>query len=634
LALTFICGCNGISAGSPPTATVRVSISPAQVSLVAGQSQQFSATVSGTPNAKIVWAVDGIVGGNSSVGTLLTTGLYTAPDILSGTTTLTVTARSVEDSNSFAAASAIITPTRGDASTCGPPTYSCARTDLNVTPISPTVQTWGTRLGTNTHFTDANFNPAHPAQYVRVTDAHSIPAHQNIQFTVPTGGSGDENTFNADDTLFTVGDVRGNTYFFGLDTNTMATGLVWMPGALIGTGAFSQTNHDIFYGIGNDGKIRSFDLAGCGVGHCSPPEATTLFDFVSSCNVNPTIVWREPGGIGGNDDVFAEAFSVGTQDTGRQVVAWNRSTGQCYLYDTVAGTVTRYPGGTLLGTVSSGDRYTIHNVKIDPSGTWLIVIEGAYCLSGSCVIPHAWQIGTTTVKNCNLSCGGHFTETAAGWLNDDTIPGTSYTGIQMLFRSWAQFDTTSTRDLTELANANPPINVFGMHPSAKNDPLGTHHEPVFLCFASPQATISLPYSNEIVAYSQTPSTVFRFGHSFNSSFSSSFYPESCIGAASSTGQFYEFTTDGEGTLGSTSGGTSCLLGGPQPRSNHNYVLNNLVTLPGGAQNVFKVTTAGESDSSTPNWPSQIGGTLTWGTARFVNLGPSTCRSDVMIVKAN
>jgi hypothetical protein len=350
--------------------------------------------------------------------------------------------------------------------------------------------------------------------------------------------------------------------------------------------------------------------------------------------VNPQINWHAPGGVGGNDNVFAEAFSTGPQDTGGKVVAWNRSTGQCYLYDTVAGTVTQYPSGVPLGTVTTNDRYTVHNVKIDPSGTWLIVIEGASCLSATCAIVHAWQIGTAMVENCKLGCGGHYTETAAGWVNNDTIPGTSYTGIQMLFRSWSDFGTTNPGDLTELVNADPPINIFGMHQSAKNDPLGTHHAPIFLCFDSPQTTISLPYANEIVAYSQTPSTVFRFGHSFNSSFSSSFYAQNCIGAASSTGQFYEFTTDGEGTLGSTAGGASCLSGGPQPLSNHNYLLNDLVTLAGGEQNVFKVTNAGRTDSSTPTWPSSIGATVTWGTATFANQGPSTCRSDVMIVRAN
>jgi len=617
-----------------PPPTIMVSISPIQINLRPGGTQQFSATVTGSANLSVVWAANGIVGGNASVGSISASGFYTAPANVFATETVTITARSASDSNSFATASAIVSATQDTTPTCGPPIYSCARTDLNVTPVPSTLPGWGNRLGANTSFTDATFNPAHPIQYVRVTDANSIAAQRNIQFTVPTGGSGDENTFNADDTLFTVGDVKGNTYFFGLDPAAMATGLVWVPGELIGAGAFSQTDRNIFYGLGDDGKIWSFDLAGCMVGQCAPPNAAKLFDFPTDCGVNPAIVWHAPGGIGGNDNVFAEAFSTGTQGSGHQVVAWNRSIGQCYLYDTVAGTVTQYPGGVLLGTVTSNDRYSVHNVKIDPSGTWLIVVEGDYCYSDDCVIVHAWRIGTAAVENCNLSCGGHFTETAAGWLNNDSIPGTVFTGIQMLFRSWSNFGTTHGSDLTELVQAHPPINIFGMHQSAKNDPLGTHHDPIFLCFASPQATTTLPYANEIVAYSQTPATVFRFGHSFNSSFSSSFYLQNCIGAASSTGQFYEFTTDGQGTLGSTSGGASCLLGGPQPLNNHNYPLNDLLTVPGGVENVFKVTTTGSTDSSTPTWPAQVGRTVTWGTATFTNEGPSTCRSDVMIVKAD
>jgi hypothetical protein len=44
-----------------------------------GQSQQFTAGVSGTANTGVSWFVSGILGGNASLGTISSTGLYTAP---------------------------------------------------------------------------------------------------------------------------------------------------------------------------------------------------------------------------------------------------------------------------------------------------------------------------------------------------------------------------------------------------------------------------------------------------------------------------------------------------------------------------------------------------------------------------
>jgi hypothetical protein len=70
-------------------------------------------------------------------------------------------------------------------------------------------------------------------------------------------------------------------------------------------------------------------------------------------------------------------------------------------------------------------------------------------------------------------------------------------------------------------------------------------------------------SNEVIAWPQTasPTALMRFGHTFNSALEpdSQFTARYAIGAASSTGRFYMFTTDGDGTLGSTTGSTVCSI---------------------------------------------------------------------------
>ena len=94
-----------------PLTSVAVSVTPVSVSLSPGQKQQFTAVVTGTLNTAVTWSVKGMIAGNSPVGTVTNTGLYTGPASLPGTLSLkvTVTAKSVQDPTKSAAASVTIT---------------------------------------------------------------------------------------------------------------------------------------------------------------------------------------------------------------------------------------------------------------------------------------------------------------------------------------------------------------------------------------------------------------------------------------------------------------------------------------------------------------------------------------------
>jgi hypothetical protein len=76
--------------------------------VVAGsQTQQFSAAVSGDPkNLGVTWGVDGITGGNNTVGAISPTGLYSPP---AAPGTHTVTATSVADTSRSASATIGVT---------------------------------------------------------------------------------------------------------------------------------------------------------------------------------------------------------------------------------------------------------------------------------------------------------------------------------------------------------------------------------------------------------------------------------------------------------------------------------------------------------------------------------------------
>ena len=70
--------------------TISLSVSPQSTTIAPSATAQFTATVLGTNNTAVTWSVDGISGGNSTVGTIGSDGLYTAPST-EGTHTVTAT---------------------------------------------------------------------------------------------------------------------------------------------------------------------------------------------------------------------------------------------------------------------------------------------------------------------------------------------------------------------------------------------------------------------------------------------------------------------------------------------------------------------------------------------------------------
>ncbi len=78
----------------PAPVPVTVSISPTTATVLTGQSRQLTATVIGTANSGINWLVNGVEGGNSTTGTISSTGIYTAPPLEPSVPSVTITAKS------------------------------------------------------------------------------------------------------------------------------------------------------------------------------------------------------------------------------------------------------------------------------------------------------------------------------------------------------------------------------------------------------------------------------------------------------------------------------------------------------------------------------------------------------------
>jgi uncharacterized protein (DUF1800 family) len=101
-------GCGGgMSVGgssSTPTSN-GMTVMPPSATLRAGDSTQFSATVTGNMNQTVTWSVNGVSAGNATVGTIDATGKYNAPSSLPSPNSVTIKATSVADKSLSATSS-------------------------------------------------------------------------------------------------------------------------------------------------------------------------------------------------------------------------------------------------------------------------------------------------------------------------------------------------------------------------------------------------------------------------------------------------------------------------------------------------------------------------------------------------
>lgn len=92
---------------TPPPAAIAVTISPTSASVRINRTRAFTATVQNTSNTAVTWKVNGITGGNSTLGFVSSLGTYKAPPAVPPGAVVTVSAVSVADPTK--SASALIT---------------------------------------------------------------------------------------------------------------------------------------------------------------------------------------------------------------------------------------------------------------------------------------------------------------------------------------------------------------------------------------------------------------------------------------------------------------------------------------------------------------------------------------------
>lgn len=193
-----------------PVPTIQVTVNPSSANLTVSQSQQFSATVTGTTLTGVTWSVVQGVGG----GTITQTGLYTAPPTPG---TYTVRATSVANPNRWGEASVFVT---------APPTVS-----VHVSPTAVTLAPLGTQ---------------------QFTATVSGSADTSVTWSVtPSGGAGGTITQTG---LYTAPTLLG-TYTVRATSNADPTKSGTAAVTVSGTGGFPANR--IIYGID---LLTSFEI--------------------------------------------------------------------------------------------------------------------------------------------------------------------------------------------------------------------------------------------------------------------------------------------------------------------------------------------------------------------------------------
>jgi len=100
-------------------ANVTVSVTPSVASVATGASKSFTASVTNSSNSAVTWQVNGITGGNATVGIISSSGVYQAPMTVPSPAVVTVSAISVAESTRSGKAQVTVTAAGGNSSSSG-----------------------------------------------------------------------------------------------------------------------------------------------------------------------------------------------------------------------------------------------------------------------------------------------------------------------------------------------------------------------------------------------------------------------------------------------------------------------------------------------------------------------------------
>ncbi len=206
------CGSSSSSMEMSP-AVVSLSLSSQSTSAVVGQTVQFTATVTGSSNTSVTWSVNGVAGGNSSVGTIGATGMYTAPAVPPSPNAVAVQATSAADTTKTASLTLTVSNPAPQLSSISPAAMGIGGNSAQV-PATGTVVTLNGAGFASQSVIIANATPlattfVSATQLTATVPPNLVASPGVLQLTVSTPVPGGGTTSSLSFTVLSVGQVSG-----------------------------------------------------------------------------------------------------------------------------------------------------------------------------------------------------------------------------------------------------------------------------------------------------------------------------------------------------------------------------------------------------------------------------------------
>jgi hypothetical protein len=413
---------------------------------------------------------------------------------------------------------------------CGPPSNYCARTDRRVEPYAKTPPAIGKA---NSSVTDPNFG----SRIARVTDDRSDPRRPGGPLMTPS--SAEQNPWNATGTGFYVMTSGGGYLLYDFDPATMTarpsrvSDVPWG-----GEPQFSYTRSNILYGMANRSTVlQQLDM---GTG-----KVTSINDGSQCVKLNSADTGHSMT-VSADDNRMMTSF--GPQQNANYVIyVYDRSQG-CRWYNTETGEIGGKWGAK--GTVSTPDRYTVHNARMSKSGKYIYIARAKPSPGHQWVV---WDVETTNAVVCTQECSGH---RVLGYSHIVSPSGrvhpldlrlrpldhleTSIPLIKDLEHSGYWYDQHFSWNNVDPNDTNPVC--FSTYRPSNPDTPGTPLQ------------VDGPWENEIdcVEVDGKDSKVWRFAHTYSTA-KNGFW-STPRGNVSPDGRFFMFTSDWQDQLGQAPNG--------------------------------------------------------------------------------
>jgi len=362
--------------------SVTVALSGA-TSVTLGTTSQYTAAVTGSTDASVIWSVNGIEGGGDAVGSITPNGLYTAPGTASGSSTVIITATSVADpyvSQSLTVAlSAPPQPPAGGGSSPtvtidlrGPKSVEVEATvqyKATVTGSSDVSVVWSVNgaiggdstvgtISSDGHYKAPTSVPASSAVSITATSVAdpTVSESLNVTFTTPPPPVEPVVLLLSGPTTVTLG---GDVYYSASVTGNSNTGVIWSVNGVKG-------------GNSNVGTISTH-------GHYTAPSAapdSSLVTITATSKADSSVfqslsvtLEAPPQGTGGGDPPVTLALSgpstvtLGTSAQYSAVVTGNSDIGVIWSVNGIVG------GDVTVGIISTKGSYTAPATSNSPKVT-------------------------------------------------------------------------------------------------------------------------------------------------------------------------------------------------------------------------------------------------------------------------